>query len=116
MNIAELIPQEPETKSPPPLPVPSDSRVSECHKPIHDAMLESFRLFENIKSQFVRDVVKKWLATDLNLLKTETLIEKEYQKALLGDEKALQNVKSGMEYWRELVNRKVTKCLEEAGG
>lgn len=97
------------------LSVSSISRVDECHKPIQEAVLEAFRLFENIESQFVRETIKKWITTDLNLLKSESLIEKQYQIALSGDQKALQNVVSGMEYWLELVNLKIKRCLEESG-
>ena len=72
-------------------------------------------MFEDIESQFVREKVKKWIANDLNLLKSESFIEKQYQLALTGDQKALQNVVSGMEYWLELVNLKIKRCLEESG-
>ena len=95
--------------------VPANPRLSECHKPIQEAILEAFRLFEDIESQFVREKVKKWIANDLNLLKSESFIEKQYQLALTGDQKALQNVVSGMEYWLELVNLKIKRCLEESG-
>lgn len=115
MNITDLIPKEPAPQNAQPLSEGTICRVMECHKPIQDAVLEAFRLFDSIESQFIRDLLKKWIATDLNLLKSETLIEKQYQLALAGDQNALKNVVSGMKYWLDLVNWKVNKCLEDSG-
>lgn len=118
MEISELIPQESKPKTSDSLQGALGSPEKEeniLHKPIQEAMLQAFREFESIKSEFHRDRIKKWMQCDLNLRKTETMIEKQYQLSLSGDRNASENVKEGMRYWLELVLLQIKRIVEASG-
>jgi hypothetical protein len=89
--------------------------LESTHKPMRDAALQVYERFLEIESQFLRDRIKHWVATDPALLRAEEAIDKQAKLALAGDEQAMERVVSGMDYWRKLICRKMDEMEKEAG-
>lgn len=80
-------------------------------KPILEAVSAVSKAFDSIESDFQRDKIKVFMCSK-TLLEAESAIEKQYKMAISGDQKALQNVHSGMEYWKKLVMKEINHAIE----
>jgi hypothetical protein len=76
-----------------------------AHKPILQAHLAASEAYETLNSEITRKKVRKYLAKDPTILQAESAIEQQYQLALSGDLKAMEKVRSGMDYWLKLMKR-----------
>lgn len=109
MDIKDLFPRQNEFS----MPVKDSEQKQSAFKLIQDAVFVVETEFSHILSDFQRDKIKTFMCSK-TLLEAESSIEKQYLRALSGDQNAMHNVRSGMEYWRKLVMKEINYALQVA--
>jgi len=80
--------------------------VDMAHKPILEAHISVSETYNATNSEFLQEKVREYLKSE-TISQVEEAVEKQYQLSLSGNQVAMERVQEGMEYWKNLILRKM---------